>query len=71
MIARTRTLCLLGFFCVSHGASDNDIWAEHEAEFETPASALAVSGSNGSGGTRADHQSVRLRDLKSNVSCIS
>ena len=37
-----RTLCLLGIFCVSHGASDNDIWAEHEAEFETPASALAV-----------------------------
>ena len=46
-----RALCLLGLFCVSHGASNpphNDIWAEHEAEFETPAPARALTGS-GSG----------------------
>ena len=51
----SRTLCLLGLFCVSHGASTpphNDIWAEHEAEFETPAPARALTGgSGGSGGS--------------------
>lgn len=50
-----RSLCLLGLFCVVHGAyDDNDIWddgmeeAEFEAEFETPARALAGPGSGGS-----------------------